>query len=62
MVGRLHRKMHGMKLAGKLINIIMTSSEDLSGSPDAVAESPNTWDLLYKEILIYSMRLREKEK
>lgn len=50
------------ELAGKLINIIMTSSEDLSGSPDAVAKSPNTWDLLYKEILIYSMRLREKEK
>ncbi len=43
------------KLGGKLINIIMTSSEDLSDSPDAVAKSPNTWDLLYKEILLYSM-------
>lgn len=43
------------KLGGKLINIIMTSSEDLSDSPDAVAKSPNTWDLLYKEILIYAM-------
>ena len=43
------------KLAGKLINIIMTSAEDLSDSPDAVAKSPNTWDLLYKEILIYAM-------
>lgn len=48
------------ELAGKLINIIMTSAEDLSGSPDAVAKSPNTWDLLYKEILIYSMLLGEK--
>lgn len=43
------------KLGGKLINIIMTSSEDLSDSPDAVAKSPNTWDLLYKEIFLYSM-------
>ena len=43
------------KLGGKLINIIMTSAEDLSDSPDAVAKSPNTWDLLYKEILLYSM-------
>lgn len=43
------------KLGGKLINIIMTSSEDLSDSPDAVAKSPNTWDLLYKEVLLYSM-------
>ncbi len=43
------------KLGGKLINIIMTSLEDISDSPDVVAKSPNTWDLLYKEILIYSM-------
>lgn len=43
------------RLGGKLINIIMTSSEDLSDSPDAVAKSPNTWDLLYKEVLLYSM-------
>ncbi len=43
------------KLGGKLINIIMTSAEDLSDSPDAVAKSPNTWDLLFKEILIYAM-------
>ena len=43
------------KLGGKLINIIMTSAEDLSDSPDAVAKSPTTWDLLYKEILLYSM-------
>ena len=43
------------KLGGKMINIIMTSAEDLSDSPDAVAKSPNTWDLLYKEILLYSM-------
>lgn len=43
------------KLGGKLINIIMTSAEELSDSPDAVAKSPNTWDLLYKEILLYSM-------
>lgn len=42
-------------LGSKLINIIMTSSEDLSDSPDAVAKSSNTWDLLYKEVLIYSM-------
>lgn len=33
----------------------MASSEDLSDSPDAVAKSPNTWDLLYKEILLYFM-------
>lgn len=43
------------KLGGKLINTIMTSAEDLSDSPDAVAKSLNTWDLLYKEILIYAM-------
>lgn len=43
------------KLGGKMINIIMTSAEDLSDSPDAVAKSPNTWDLLYKEVLLYSM-------
>lgn len=43
------------KLGGKLINITMTSAEDLADSPDAVAKSPNTWDLLYKEILIYAM-------
>ncbi len=43
------------KLGGKLINIIMTSAEDLSDSPDTVAKSPNTWDLLFKEILIYAM-------
>ncbi|RKJ43157.1 AIPR protein [bacterium 1XD8-76] len=43
------------KLGGKLINTIMTSSEDLADSPDAVAKSPNTWDLLHKEILLYSM-------
>ena len=47
-------------LGGKLINIIMTSSEDLSDSPDAVAKSPNTWDLLFKEVLLYSM-LNEEE-
>jgi hypothetical protein len=46
-------------LGGKLINTIMTSSEDLSDSPDAVAKSPNTWDLLYKEILLYSMLYSE---
>lgn len=44
------------KIGGKLINIIMTSSEDLSDNPDAVAKSPNTWDLLFKEVLIYSMQ------
>lgn len=43
------------KLGGKLINITMTSAEDLADSPDAVAKSPNTWDLLYKEIFIYAM-------
>ena len=47
-------------LGGKLINIIMTSSEDLSDSPDAIAKSPNTWDLLFKEVLLYSM-LNEEE-
>lgn len=47
------------KIGGKLINIIMTSSEDLSDSPDAVAKSPNTWDLLFKEVLIYSMQNEE---
>ena len=43
------------KLGGKLINIIMTSAEDLADSPDAVAKSPNTWDLLFKEVFIYAM-------
>lgn len=42
-------------IGGRLINIIMTSSEDLSDSPDAVGKSPNTWNLLFKEVLIYSM-------
>lgn len=42
-------------LGGKLINIIITSSEDLSDTPDVVGKSSNTWDLLYKEVLIYSM-------
>ena len=36
-------------IGGRLINIIMTSSEDLSDSPDAVGKSPNTWNLLFKE-------------
>ena len=48
------------KLGGKLINIVLTSAEDLSDSPDAVAKSPNTWDLLYKEILLYSMLNADK--
>ena len=43
------------KLGGKLINIIMTSAEEQTDSPDAVAKSPNTWDLLFKEVLLYSM-------
>ncbi len=47
------------RIGGKLINIIMTSSEDLADSPDAVAKSPNTWDLLFKEVLIYSMQNEE---
>lgn len=42
-------------LSGRLINIIMTSSEDLSDNPDAVGKSPNTWNLLFKEVLIYKM-------
>lgn len=42
-------------IGGRLINIIMTSSEDLSDSPDAVGKSPNTWNLLFKEVLIYTM-------
>lgn len=41
-------------VGGKLINILMTSSEDLSDSPDMVGKSPNTWDLLFKEVLIYT--------
>ena len=45
-------------LGGRLINIVMTSSEDLSDSPDAVGKSPNTWNLLFKEVLIYSMLLK----
>ncbi len=43
------------EIGGRLVNIVMTSSEDLSDSPDAVGKSPNTWNLLFKEVLIYSM-------
>ena len=42
-------------IGGRLVNIVMTSSEDLSDSPDAVGKSPNTWNLLFKEVLIYAM-------
>ena len=43
------------KLGGKLVNTILTSLDEQSDSPDSVAKSPNTWDLLYKEVLLYSM-------
>ena len=43
------------EIGGRLINIVMTSSEDLSDSPDAVGKSPNTWNLLFKEVLIFSI-------
>lgn len=49
------------ELGGRLINIIMTSSEDLSDSPDAVGKSPNTWNLLFKEVLIYSMMNQKRD-
>jgi hypothetical protein len=46
------------KLGPKLVSTIMTSSEDLSDSPDAIGKSPNTWDILFKEVLIHSMLKR----
>lgn len=48
------------EMGGKLINTIMTSSEDLSDSPDAVGKSPNTWNLLFKDLLIYAMMHENK--
>lgn len=42
-------------LGPDLVRTILNSSTDLGDTPDTIAKSPNTWDILYKAVLIYSM-------
>lgn len=42
-------------LGPDLVRTILNSSTDLGDTPDTIAKSPNTWDILYKALLIHSM-------
>ena len=42
-------------LGPDLVKTILNASSDLGDTPDTIAKSPNTWDILYKALLIYSI-------
>ena len=42
-------------LGPDLVKTILNASTDLGDSPDTVAKASNTWDILYKAVLIYSI-------
>lgn len=42
-------------LGPDLVKTILNSSTDLGDSPDTIAKAANTWDILYKAVLIYSL-------
>ena len=47
-------------LGASLVKTLLTASEDLSDSPDTIGKSQNTWDILFKELYIYTFTELQK--